>query len=149
MPSQEDQDATPADREESEITGHGSTWLGWMTLFGTLGVLAAIGVQAFVAHWCQRDEVRQSRAWMADQLGQLRRGEIDCLVNPDPRFIDELLADAACAAKVRELYVGGDLSDPRLGQLRKLPHLSRIVFLLRNSIASCWNACTAWRRSRN
>ena len=50
-------------------------------------------------------------------------------MNPDPRFVAELLADAACAAKVRNLYLGGDVSDPRLGRLRELPNLKCMVFL--------------------
>jgi hypothetical protein len=51
------------------------------------------------------------------------------LVDPDPRFIEELLADAASAAAVRDVYLGGDLSDPQLGRLRELPNLKCIVFL--------------------
>ncbi|MFZ1936856.1 MAG: hypothetical protein WCB27_15540 [Thermoguttaceae bacterium] len=100
-----------------------------MALFGTVGVLITIGVQRYVDEWCQRDTVRRCHGWMMEQADQLRRGEIDCLVNPVPAFVEELLADTACAAKVRELYLGGDLSDPRLGRLRDLPNLKCVVFL--------------------
>jgi hypothetical protein len=66
---------------------------------------------------------------LVEQMEELRRGRINCLVQPDPRFIDELLADAACAAKIRDLYLGADVSDPRLGRLRDLPNLKSVVLL--------------------
>jgi hypothetical protein len=66
---------------------------------------------------------------MMEQMAQIRQGEISCLVQPDPRFINELLADTTCAVKIRELYLGGDLSDERLGRLRELPNLKCIVLL--------------------
>jgi hypothetical protein len=66
---------------------------------------------------------------MQDQLENLRRGEINCLVGPDPRFIDELLSDKIGAANIRDLYIGGDLSDSRLGRLLELPNLKCVVFL--------------------
>ena len=104
-------------------------WFGWMAFFGAVGVFLTAGVRHFVVGWSERDLSRQSRVWMLDQAAQLRRGEINCLVNPDPAFIDELLADTACTAKVRDLYLGGDLFDPRLGRLRELPNLKCIIFL--------------------
>jgi hypothetical protein len=100
-----------------------------MAIFGLVGTLVTVGIQRYVAEWCEQDTIRLRHAWMTDQADQLRRGEIDCLVNPDPAFVEELLADAACAAKVRELYLGGDLSDPRLGRLRELPNLKCVAFL--------------------
>lgn len=120
---------TPETCPDSTPVGHSIAWFGWMALFGTLGVLVAIGVHSYVDEWCDRDTVRQCRQWMTDQADQLRRGEIDCLVNPEPAFVEELLTDATCAANVRELYLGGDLSDPRLAALRELPNLRSIVFL--------------------
>ncbi len=119
----------PADEPESPSGSHVMKWFGWMAVFGFVGILVTIGVQIPVSDWCERDSVRQNRTWMLDQADQLRRGKIDCLVSPDPAFVEELLADTACAARVRDLYVGGDLSDPRLGRLRELPNLKCIVFL--------------------
>jgi hypothetical protein len=104
-------------------------WFVWMTLFGVVGSLVSVGVHAFVGDQCERDLAQQCHAWMGDQADQLRRDEIDCLVNPDPAFIEELLADAALAAKVRDVYLGGDLSDPRLCRLCELPNLKCVVFL--------------------
>jgi len=127
--AQEEQETVPANRSATEIAGHNVAWVGWMVLFGTIGILTTMGVQWLVEEWCERDRFRQSQTWMQDQMGQLRRGEINCLINPDPRFLVELLADTACAAKVRDLYLGGDLSDPRLGRVRELPNLKCIVFL--------------------
>ena len=104
-------------------------WFRWTALFGMVGILLTMLVHRVVVDWCERAAPRQVHAWMLDQADQLRRGEIVCLVNPDPAFVEELLADKTCAANVRELYLGGDLSDKRLGRLRELPHLERIVFL--------------------
>jgi hypothetical protein len=56
----------------------------------------------------------------------------DVLVQPDPRFVDELLAAAACTSKIRHLYLGGDVSDPRLARLRELPNLKSVVLLSAN-----------------
>jgi hypothetical protein len=121
--------ATSADRDRSYRSDDMMAWFGWMLLFGIVGIFFTVGVQHFVTEWCEGDLVRQSREWMMDQADQLRRGEINCLVNPDPAFVDELLADTTCAANVRDLYLGGDLSDPRLGRLRELPNLKCIIFL--------------------
>ena len=66
---------------------------------------------------------------MTQQMEQLKRREINCLVQPAPKFIDDLLADPACAANIRDLYLGDDFSDSRLARLRELPNLKCIVFL--------------------
>jgi hypothetical protein len=65
-------------------------------------------------------------------MEEIKAGNVDCLVQPDPRFVDELLADAACTSKIRSLYLGGDVSDPRLGRLRELPNLKSVVLLSAN-----------------
>ena len=129
MGDQEEQDAIPADHGDSETAGCKMAWFGWMFLFGAIGILTTIGLQHLVPTWCERDEFRTNHGRMTDQMQQLGQGEINCLVDPDPRFIEELLADAASAAAVRDVYLGGDLSDPRLGRLRELPKLKCIVFL--------------------
>ena len=113
-----EQDARDADR-----------WFRWMLLFGGLGILATVGLQFLAFAWCDRDESRTSHDWMKDQMQRLRQGEINCLIDPDPRFLEEILADAAAAAAVRDVYLGGDLSDPRLGRLRELRNLKCIVFI--------------------
>jgi hypothetical protein len=56
---------------------------------------------------------------MASKAGMICRATI----------FDEILADKACAGAVQDVYLGGDLSDPRLGRLRELPNLKSIVFL--------------------
>jgi hypothetical protein len=128
MGDQQEQDAMPADHG-ALATGHWMAWFGWMFLFGTVGILTTVGLHRFVDAWCPRDEVRSNRALMTDQIEQLRNGEINCLIAPDSRYIEELLAERAAAAAVRDVYVGGDLSDPRLACLRELPNLKCIVFL--------------------
>jgi hypothetical protein len=119
-----DREPTSADRDNGV-----ARWWTCMTLFGCVGILVAAVALHFSDESCKNDVAQQTHQWMQEQAEQLRRGEVDCLVNPDPAFIDELLADAACAAKVRNLYLGGDLSDPRLAELRKLPQLKCIVFI--------------------
>ena len=129
MGDQQEHDAMPVDNGAS-ATGGWLAWFGWMFLFGAMGILTTVGLKHLVDGWCVRDEFRSNRASMTDQMVQLRNGEINCLIAPDPRFIEELLAEPASAAAVRDVYVGGDLSDPRLGRLRELPNLKCIVFLL-------------------
>jgi hypothetical protein len=75
-------------------------------------------------------EPQLSRELMQEQIAQLRRGEIHCLSQPDPRFVDELLADPVAAAQVHELYLGGDVSDVRLARLRELPNLKSVILLV-------------------
>lgn len=126
MGDQQEQDAMPADHGASAT---GDRWMAWMFLFGAVGILTTAGLQQLVDAWCVRDDFRSNCASMRDQMQQLRNGEIDCLIDPDPRFIEELLTDASSAAAVRDVYIGGDLSDPRFGRLRELPNLKCIVFL--------------------
>jgi hypothetical protein len=117
------------DNENSEsVSRKAISCLAWLVLFGLIGGLALTGVMSVVRNSCSQEEQR-SHALMAEQMEQIERGEINCLVQPDPRFIDELLADAACTANIRDLYLGCDLSDQRLGRLCELPNLKCIVFL--------------------
>ncbi len=67
-------------------SNHIAAWFGWMTFFGMLGIVVTVCVQSYVAERCRQNVDRQSHAWMLDQADQLRRDEIDCLVNPDPEF---------------------------------------------------------------
>jgi hypothetical protein len=98
-------------------------------MFGLIGVLVVSGLLIVTRRWCEEEGGRRSHAVLMELMEELRRGRIDCLVQPDPRFIDELLADVACASKVRDLYLGADVSDPRLGRLRELPNLKSVVLL--------------------
>ena len=126
---EDDSEAIPANCLPPTSASGWATWFGWMMLFGIVGVLAATALRVPISQSGEEALVRQNHQWMIDQADQLRRGEINCLVDPDPAFIEELLADTTCAAKIRDLYVGGDLSDPRLGRLRELPNLKCIIFL--------------------
>lgn len=129
MRDREQQDAMLGDHADSAIVNGGIAWLGWMFLFGVLGIVTTIGLLYLLQTWRERDEFQRSHGWMTEQMRKLRGGEIDCLVDPDPRFIGELVADARSAAAVRDIYLGGDLSDPQFGRLRELPHLKRVVIL--------------------
>ncbi|MGA2259044.1 MAG: hypothetical protein ABSG53_30605 [Thermoguttaceae bacterium] len=104
--------------------------VAWLLLFGVLGALATTPLaNVLCAKWIAQDDLRRGHALMTEQMEQIKRGAVTCLVQPDPRFIEELLADTTCAAKIREIDLGGDVSDERLGLLRKLPNLKYVVFL--------------------
>jgi hypothetical protein len=107
--------------------------LAALSVFGLVGALIGFLVlNAFlaVAHQrCGADGLRKTHTLLADQMTKLRSGKTDCLVQPDPRFVEELLADRACSAKIRELCLGADVADPRLGRLRELPNLKSVVLL--------------------
>jgi hypothetical protein len=102
---------------------------GWLLLFGLLGALATAAVGVACAKWGERYASRRSHTAMIEQMDQIKRGEIDCLVQPDPRFIDELMADKDCTTKICEIDLRGDVSDQRLGRLRELPNVRCIVLL--------------------
>jgi hypothetical protein len=119
---------TECDNQE-QLKNHIAAWFGWMVIFGTAGIVVTVCIQGYVLRQCQQDVDRQSHTWMMEQADQLRRGEIDCLVNPDPEFVEELLADSACAARVREVYLGSDLGNSRLGKLADLPNLRCVDFV--------------------
>jgi hypothetical protein len=122
--------------DDQDLTGGASiavSCLAWLGFFGLVGCLVLTALLMAVRNWCDDDELRGSRALLLEQMEELRRGDVDCLVQPDPRFLDELLADAACASKIRELYLGGDVSDTRLGRLRELSNLKSVVLLSANA----------------
>ena len=102
----------------------------WLIVFGLLAVLVYMVVDAWCVQRMERATCDTGRKLMAAQMDQLRRGEIHCLCQPAPELMDELLADAACADNVHEVYLGGDVSDERLGRLRDLPHLSSVIFIM-------------------
>jgi hypothetical protein len=118
------------DNANSESVGRkAGLCLAWLTLFGLIGWLVLTAAMPVIQTRCSREELPKSRALMTQQMEQLKRGEINCLVQPDPRFIDELLAGPVCTANIRDLYLGCDVSDQRLARLRELPNLKCIVFL--------------------
>ena len=83
----------------------------------------------FVNKYADAEELRQLQAMMDEQIKAIKAGEMDCLVHPDPQFIDAILADKNCAKNIRDLYLGGDISDKRLARLRDLPNLKCIIFI--------------------
>jgi hypothetical protein len=121
--------------DDQKLTGGVSnavSCLAWLCFFGLLGCLVLTMLLMVVRNSCDDDGLRNGRVLLMEQMEDLRRGDVDCLVQPDPRFVDELLADAACASKIRDLYLGGDVSDHRLGHLRELPNLKSVVLLSAN-----------------
>jgi hypothetical protein len=63
------------------------------------------------------------------QFAALKSGTTQSLVAPAPELVEDLLADRAMAANVKNLYLGGDLSDVRLARLGQLPNLRCLVLL--------------------
>jgi hypothetical protein len=114
--------------------------IGLLVCSGWLAVSTAIAVMAYllVHVWCTRSmeatERTVRRELLTEQMRQLRAGEIHCLCQPDPEWLYEVLADAACAENIHDVYLGGDVSDERLAQLKTLPHLSRLVFLAATNV---------------
>jgi hypothetical protein len=102
---------------------------GWLVLSGAIGVLAVTLANAACARWMAQDALQRRHLGTIGQLERIKRGDVHCLVQPEPDSIDALLADADCAANVSELYLGGDISDERLGRLRELPNLRSVVLL--------------------
>jgi hypothetical protein len=101
----------------------------WLIFYGFFGFMVLMVVLHFVHKYADAEELRQRRAIMDEQIKAIKTGEVDCLVHPDPLFIDIILADAYCANNIHDLYLGGDISDDRLAQLRELPNLKCIIFL--------------------
>jgi hypothetical protein len=92
-------------------------------LIGVFGALVcALGKLA------DQESLRRRHAAMTIQIAEIKSGKIDCLVNPDPDFLDELLADAECKVNLKTVYLGSDAADPRFGRLRELPKLQSLVF---------------------
>ena len=89
MGVREEQDTPPADPGDAKTVGRKIAWFRWMLFFGGLGIVTTVGLQ-YLRAWRERDDFRTNHAWMMDQLQQLRQGEINCLVDPDPRFLEEL-----------------------------------------------------------
>ena len=103
--------------------------LGWLMLYGVIGIVLMVVVSSLSKKCGVKEELRRSRALMTEQIERIKRGEINCLVQPDPRFIDDLMADTVCTENIRDLYLGGDLSDQRLARLLELPNLKCIIVL--------------------
>jgi hypothetical protein len=121
--------------DDQKLTGGVSiavSCLAWLCFFGLVGYLVLTVLLMVVHQWWDDEGLRNGHALLMEQMEELRRGNVDCLVQPDPRFVDELLADAACVSKIRDLYLGGDVTDPRLGRLRELPNLKSVVLLSAN-----------------
>ena len=80
-------DENPNPNPSPENVGEkASSCLGWLMLWGTLGVLAIVVAVWLAGMWGGREEIRQSRRLLAEQIERIRRGEINCLVEPDPRI---------------------------------------------------------------
>lgn len=122
------------DVPREDAAARAASCVGWLALFGLLGIFATALVTVLCSHWGDQDNARRSRALMAEQMEQIRQGKIHCLVQPAPDCVGELLADASCAANIREVYLGGDVSDERLGRLRELPNLRCVVLLFAENL---------------
>jgi hypothetical protein len=121
------------DQEQTDSVSIAISCLAWLCLFGLVGYLVLTVLLMVVRNWCDDEGLRNGRALLREQMEELKRGNIDCLVQPDPRLVDELLADVACTSKIREICLGGDVSDPRLERLRELPNLRSVMLLSANT----------------
>lgn len=101
----------------------------WVVASLALCILGLVAASTAADRWRLREDFRLRRAAMQRQMDEIRSGKIDCLVQPDPEFIDDLLADPPCAQNVECLYLGGDVSDPRLNRLHALPNADTIILV--------------------
>jgi hypothetical protein len=101
----------------------------WIIFFIAIGYIGMMLVLLRIDNYCSLEEMRRRHLAMTEQMEMLKNGEINCLVHPDPLFLDEILADNNVAAKIQYIYLGGDLSDERLVRLKELPHLRCIISL--------------------
>jgi hypothetical protein len=110
-------------------------WMLGLMLAVAIGYLA-VTLHGVLAEKCSLareanrglDAAQVREAMTAQQMEEIRAGKIDCLVNPAPESVDELLADPACVKNVTTLYLGSDVSDPRLARLHDLPNLKSLIF---------------------
>jgi hypothetical protein len=110
-------------------SGRPGRTLVWVLASSAICCLLLVVAREATRRWCGHEELRLQRVATEEQLEEIRSGKIDCLVQPEPECIEELLADAACARNVKCLYLGGDMSDKRLTRLHALPNLETIVLL--------------------
>ncbi len=103
--------------------------LQWLSLWGLLAILGLAYLLNRTQDWCEQEATERSRALMAEQIENIKQDKTNCLIQPDPQFIDELLADETCASKIHELILGSDVSNPRLTRLKELPNLKNITLL--------------------
>jgi hypothetical protein len=92
-------------------------------------VLALIAANKSTERWCFEEQHRLRSVATQGQFDEIRSGKLDCLVEPEPECIDSLLADAACAANVKKLYLGGDLEYQQFSRLRELPNLHTNILI--------------------
>jgi hypothetical protein len=103
--------------------------LKWLAIFVLPGALITGLLALSSSKWGDRDEMRQRKPLLDWQVKHIKEGKMCCLFEPDPRFLNEVLADPTFAAGVHDLVLSGDLADERLGLLRELPNLRCIVVL--------------------
>lgn len=106
-----------------------ATCAAWCFLFAMVCAGLTAWASAKCQQWCEGNLQEQRHAALREQIDLIRQGDLDCLVQPDPQFIHEVLDDPACVARIRAVDLAGDLSDERLGRLRELTNLSRLVLL--------------------
>lgn len=106
------------------------TCCGWLMVSSLVAVIAYVIIDGWSLQSVARDTIDEGRRLLRVQMDQLTRGEINCMCQPDPALLDELLADAACAGRVRDIYLSGNVADERFGRLRELPQLSCIVLIM-------------------
>ncbi len=101
--------------------------LPFFLIFGVIAYAAFPFVKQSITQQAEQAAAKQSRVALADQLREIKAGKTNALVHPAPQFIEDVFADAECAAKIRDVYLGGDVSDPRLAKLAELPNLKCVI----------------------
>ena len=82
------------------------TCCGWLMVSSLVAVIAYVVIDGWCLQSVARETIDEGRRLLRVQMDQLTRGEINCLCQPDPALLSELLADAACAGHVRDVRAG-------------------------------------------
>ena len=104
-------------------------WFVGIFLFSAIGIGLLFLATTINRGWCDQLSVKLSYNANVAQLEKIKKGEIDCLVQPDATLVDAIFSDTAIAEKIKTLYLGNDVTAPYLAGLKELPSLKTVVLL--------------------
>jgi hypothetical protein len=103
--------------------------LVWVIGSLALCILGLIVMTNQASRWFDNEAIRLRRDATNRQLDDVRSGKQDCLVEPEPGCVDSLLMDRKCKENIKWIYLGGDISDPRLARLAEVPKIDTVVLI--------------------
>ena len=99
-------------------------------IWATVCPSALVALVLLLREVSRRAEFQRAKARMDQDIAKVEQGKTTSFINPDPRFLEDLVTKhTACAAKLTMLEIGMmDVSDERFRYLRQLPNLKDISF---------------------